>query len=103
MQRTRGKTFFGRSFNRRRNIGPVAAHMLECRRLLTTYSFSALPFDATDGANPQSGVVADAQGDLFGTAALMATARSLRSPTEPKRFPSWRRSTEPTENLRRLR
>ena len=53
---------------RQRHIGLAQSDVLECRQLLTAYTFSAIPFDATDGANPQSGVVADAQGDLFGTA-----------------------------------
>ena len=42
---------------------------LESRLLLSGYFLSALAsFDGTDGANPQAGLIADAAGNLYGTA-----------------------------------
>jgi len=42
---------------------------LESRRLLSGYTLSALAgFDEADGQNPQAGLIADAAGNLYGTA-----------------------------------
>jgi len=53
----------------RSHPGGTAPERLECRRFLSVYTLSALAdFDGTDGQNPQAGLIADAAGNLYGTA-----------------------------------
>ena len=61
-------------------------------------------FNGADGGVPAGSLIADANGDLFGTthaAARTATARCSRSPrpppATPARRPRWSASTAPTE------
>ena len=63
-------------------------------------------FNGTNGATPTAGLIADANGDLFGTTAAAVrttTARCSRSPRPPPATPAppprWSASTAPTARI----